>query len=88
MWEEAAKFPLYGKLYDYSIYKFTCFNNRAEEEHLTDDSRRIKDIKPVGAFLRVSIYGNDTAETILNQQIGHVIGKRKCFSIFDWCNLG
>ncbi|CAH0555330.1 unnamed protein product [Brassicogethes aeneus] len=75
LWEEAAKYPLYGKLHDVSIYKFMCINHMSEREHLTDETKKIRDIKPQACVLIITEY-KDSAEDVLNTQIGHIIGKR------------
>nr|CAI5869888.1 unnamed protein product [Callosobruchus analis] len=48
LWEEATKYPLYGKLHDMSVYIFTYVNSMAEKEKLTDESKRLCDIRPIG----------------------------------------
>ncbi|XP_072379316.1 phosphatidylinositol 4,5-bisphosphate 3-kinase catalytic subunit beta isoform isoform X1 [Diabrotica undecimpunctata] len=76
LWEEAAKFPLFGKLHDMSVYIFTYINSMAEREKLNDESRRLCDIRPTGAILIVSECRGEKADDTLNISIGHLIGKR------------
>uniref|UniRef100_A0A6P7GNJ1 Phosphatidylinositol 4,5-bisphosphate 3-kinase catalytic subunit delta isoform-like n=1 Tax=Diabrotica virgifera virgifera TaxID=50390 RepID=A0A6P7GNJ1_DIAVI len=76
LWEEAAKFPLFGKLHDMSGYIFTYINSMAEREKLNDESRRLCDIRPTGSILIVSECGGEKSDDTLNISIGHLIGKR------------
>lgn len=77
LWDEAAKYPLYGTLHDMSVYIFMCINNMAELEELTDENRRLCDIRPTGAVLKIAECFGDKADNTLNVQISHLIGKRK-----------
>ncbi|KAJ3643840.1 hypothetical protein Zmor_026526 [Zophobas morio] len=74
LWEEAAKYPLHGKLHDMSVYVFTCINSMAEREELHDESRRICDVKPTCAVLKIERLGTEPDNKI-NVQIGHLIGR-------------
>ncbi|KAJ8980774.1 hypothetical protein NQ317_016025 [Molorchus minor] len=76
LWEEAAKFPLYGKLHDMSVYTFTYINSMAEREKLHDESRRIGDIRPTGAVLVITECREEKADESVNITIGQLIGKR------------
>ncbi|KAG5883732.1 hypothetical protein JTB14_024233 [Gonioctena quinquepunctata] len=76
LWEEAAKFPLYGKLHDMSVYIFTYVNSMAEREKLIDESRRLCDVRPTGAVLIITECRGDNADDSINISIGHLIGKR------------
>lgn len=76
MWEEAAKFPLYGKLHNMSVYIFTYINSMAEKEKLVDESRRLCDIRPTGAVLIITECREEEMDDSLNISIGHLIGKR------------
>ncbi|KAJ8946954.1 hypothetical protein NQ314_008755 [Rhamnusium bicolor] len=76
LWEEASKFPLYGKLHDMSVYIFTYINSMAEKEKLNDESRRICDIRPTGAVLMITECIGEKADDSTNISIGHLIGKQ------------
>lgn len=61
-----------------SVYTFTFVNTMAQVEEVTDESRRLCDIKPTGAVLKVSeCMGNKNDDNTLNVQISHLIGKSK-----------
>ncbi|RZB77474.1 phosphatidylinositol 4,5-bisphosphate 3-kinase catalytic subunit delta isoform, partial [Asbolus verrucosus] len=74
LWDEATKYPLHGKLHDMSVYVFTCINSMAEREELHDESRRICDVKPTCAVLKIECLGNEPDNKV-NVQIGHLIGR-------------
>uniref|UniRef100_A0A1Y1N7Q3 PI3K-RBD domain-containing protein n=1 Tax=Photinus pyralis TaxID=7054 RepID=A0A1Y1N7Q3_PHOPY len=76
LWDEATKYPLYGTLHDMSVYIFMCINSMAELEELIDENRRLCDIRPTGAVLKITECVGDKADNSLNVQIGHLIGKR------------
>ncbi|KAJ8947735.1 hypothetical protein NQ318_017997 [Aromia moschata] len=76
LWEEASKFPLYGKLHDMSVYIFTYINSMAEREKLNDETRRLCDIRPTGAVLIITECRGEKADDSINITIGHLIGKR------------
>ncbi|CAH1990801.1 unnamed protein product [Acanthoscelides obtectus] len=76
LWEEATKYPLYGKLHDMSVYIFTYVNSMAEKEKLTDESKRLCDIRPIGVTLIVTECRGEKADDSINITIGHLIGKR------------
>lgn len=75
LWEEAARYPLYGMLHDASSYVFACINSMAENEELDDENRRICDIRPFCSVLRIIERKGNKAEKSLNNQISHLIGK-------------
>jgi phosphatidylinositol-4,5-bisphosphate 3-kinase len=74
LWDEATKYPLHGKLHDMSVYVFTCINSMAEREELHDESRRVCDVKPTCAVLKIECLGNEPDNKV-NVQIGHLIGR-------------
>ncbi|XP_076360353.1 phosphatidylinositol 4,5-bisphosphate 3-kinase catalytic subunit beta isoform-like isoform X1 [Tachypleus tridentatus] len=75
-WEEAQKLPLYGLLHDMQTYIFLCINQTtAEQEEIIDENRRVSDVRPFQAILRLVEKKGDQAETQLNTQIGWLIGK-------------
>ncbi|KAL1502865.1 hypothetical protein ABEB36_007943 [Hypothenemus hampei] len=76
LWEEAATYPLSGKLQaDRSQYIFKIINCMAEEEELNDGSRRICDIRPMGGALIISERRLNSVDHSMNLTIGHLIGK-------------
>lgn len=81
MWDEAATYPLYGRLHDMSVHVFKCINSMAELEELNDETRRLCDVRPTGAVLIITECFHDRDDT-LNVQIGHLIGKRKPHVVF------
>ncbi|KAL3270242.1 hypothetical protein HHI36_009298 [Cryptolaemus montrouzieri] len=76
LWDEAANYPLYGKLYDISGYVFTCINGMAEHVKLLDECRRLCDIRPIGAILKIVEAKTDKLDETTSGQVGHLIGKR------------
>ncbi|XP_023030262.1 phosphatidylinositol 3-kinase 92E [Leptinotarsa decemlineata] len=76
LWEEASKFPLFGKLHDMSVYIFTYVNSMAEREKLIDETRKLCDIRPTGAVLIITECRGEKADDSINISIGHLIGKR------------
>ncbi|XP_076360184.1 phosphatidylinositol 4,5-bisphosphate 3-kinase catalytic subunit beta isoform-like isoform X4 [Tachypleus tridentatus] len=75
-WEEAQKLPLYGLLHDMQTYIFRCINQTtSEQEELMEENKRICDVRPFQAVLRLVEKKGDKAETQLNAQIGLLIGK-------------
>lgn len=80
LWEEASKFPLHGMLHDASSYVFSCVNDMSEPEELVDENKRLCDVRPFLAVLKViERMGDDKAEKTLNVQISRLIGKGRCF---------
>uniref|UniRef100_A0A1B6CVF3 phosphatidylinositol 3-kinase n=1 Tax=Clastoptera arizonana TaxID=38151 RepID=A0A1B6CVF3_9HEMI len=75
LWEEASKYPLHGTLHEPSSYVFCCINCMAETEELIDEHRRLCDVKPFAAVLKIIERKDDKAEKILNGQITRLIGK-------------
>lgn len=57
-----------------SVYVFTCINSMAEREELHDEQRRICDIRPTCAVLKIECLGNEPDNSV-NVQIGHLIGR-------------
>ncbi|XP_050305092.1 phosphatidylinositol 4,5-bisphosphate 3-kinase catalytic subunit delta isoform [Anthonomus grandis grandis] len=76
VWDEASKYPLYGKLQaDKSQYIFRIVNSMAEREELTDECRKLSDIKPMGCVIIISERRQTSADHSINVTIGHLIGK-------------
>lgn len=77
LWEEAPNYPLHGKLHDISHYIFSYVNSMAEREQLEDESKRLCDVRPLGATLIITERSGKKADDSINISIGHLIGKRK-----------
>lgn len=75
LWEEANKFPLHGMLHDVKDYRFSCVNHMSEQEELDDENKRLCDVRPFLAVLKVIETGHDKAEKTLNVKISRLIGK-------------
>lgn len=59
-----------------SVYVFMYINSMAEMEEITDETRRLCDIRPSGAVLKITECIGEKADHSFNVQIGHLIGKR------------
>lgn len=76
VWEAAQQLPLYGLLHDMDSYVFVCVNpTTAEQEEQIDELRRLCDVRPFQAVLRLVERKGDKAEKILNSQIRFLLGK-------------
>ncbi|XP_044753388.1 phosphatidylinositol 4,5-bisphosphate 3-kinase catalytic subunit delta isoform isoform X2 [Coccinella septempunctata] len=76
LWDEAANYPLYGKLYDISGYVFMYVNNMAEQVKVIDECRRLCDTRPVGGIFKIVEAKTDKLDETTSGQVGHLIGKR------------
>lgn len=75
-WREARQLPLYRVLRDRDAYVFTCVSERtSEREEFTDEERRLCDVRPFQALLRLVDRRADKADRAVNTQIGLLIGK-------------
>lgn len=54
-------------------------NSMAQMEEVTDESKRLCDIKPTGAVLKIAECSEEKTDHPLNVQISHLIGKRMHF---------
>lgn len=75
LWYEAQKKPLFGALHDMSVYVFMYVNSMSEMEEINDESRRLCDVRPTGAVLKITECVGEKADH-LNVHITHLIGKR------------
>lgn len=75
LFEEATKFPMHWTLQDASSYVFSCINSMAATEELLDESKRLCDVKPFEAVLRLIEKKGNKSEKMLNAHISHLIGK-------------
>lgn len=70
------KYPLADKLRAAATYMFSCVTAMGEWQDLRDESRRICDIKPFGAVLKLIDFTEIEAnEKAINFQISSLIGK-------------
>lgn len=75
-WREARQLPLYRVLRDRDAYVFTCVSERtSEREEFTDEERRLCDVRPFQALLKLVDRRTDKADRAVNAQIGLLIGK-------------
>ncbi|XP_035228755.1 phosphatidylinositol 4,5-bisphosphate 3-kinase catalytic subunit delta isoform-like [Stegodyphus dumicola] len=75
VWETAQHCPLFSLLKDSECYVFQCINlTTAEREELVDEERRLCDVRPFQAFLRLVEKKGDKQEKIINSRLRSVIG--------------
>ncbi|XP_076669716.1 phosphatidylinositol 3-kinase 92E isoform X5 [Andrena cerasifolii] len=75
LWDEASKYPLHGILKDAPSYVFSCINSNSEAEEIRDETRRLCDIKPFCAVLKIVEREGVKSDRNLDSQIGLLIGK-------------
>ncbi|KAG7306900.1 hypothetical protein JYU34_007008 [Plutella xylostella] len=76
LWDKAAKYPLFGMLHEMSGYVFQFINSLAAPEEVDDESKRLRDVKPVCGVLKIIERPNEKpGEHLLNTHISHLIGK-------------
>ncbi|KAG0423968.1 hypothetical protein HPB47_000265, partial [Ixodes persulcatus] len=75
-WREAERLPLYRCLRGRDTYVFTCVSERtSEREEFADERRKLCDVRPFQALLRLVERPSDKADRQTNAQIGLLIGK-------------
>ncbi|CAN7984927.1 unnamed protein product [Ixodes hexagonus] len=75
-WREAERLPLYRCLRGRDTYVFTCVSERtSEREEFADEERKLCDVRPFQALLRLVERPTDKADRQTNAQIGLLIGK-------------
>lgn len=75
-WREAERLPLYRCLRGRDTYVFTCVSERtSEREEFADEGRKLCDVRPFQALLRLVERPSDKADRQTNAQIGLLIGK-------------
>ncbi|XP_075746816.1 phosphatidylinositol 4,5-bisphosphate 3-kinase catalytic subunit beta isoform-like [Rhipicephalus microplus] len=75
-WREARQRPLYRVLRDRDAYVFTCVSERtSEREEFTDEERRLCDVRPFQALLKLVDRRADKTDRAINTQIGLLIGR-------------
>lgn len=64
-------------LHDVSLYRFSFVNHMSEQEELNVDEeyKRLCDVRPFLAVLRIIETGHNKAEKTLNVRISRLIGK-------------
>lgn len=75
LWEEASKYPLHGILHDPNSYSLTFINSMTQHEMVVDENKRLCDVRPFLAILKIVERKEDEAENVLNAQISKLIGK-------------
>ncbi|GAB0088558.1 phosphatidylinositol 4,5-bisphosphate 3-kinase catalytic subunit delta isoform [Sergentomyia squamirostris] len=74
LWEKAEKYPFYGHLRDKSMYVLYALSEFSKPDELTDETKRICDVKPYFCILKISEKQISTNNT-LNKNINYLIGK-------------
>lgn len=85
LWDRAnnGNFPLFGLLNEMSSYVFTFVNSLAVLEEVDDESKRIRDIKPVlGVLVVIKRSIERPGEQLLKTHISHLIGKGEHITLF------
>lgn len=63
-------------LHHMSVYVFQFVNSLAALEEVDDESRRLRDVKPVcGVLTLIERRSDNAGDNLLNTQISHLIGK-------------
>jgi len=62
-------------LHDPSSYSLTFINSMTQREMVVDENKRLCDVKPFLAILKIVERIEDEAENVLNAQISNLIGK-------------
>lgn len=76
LWDKATKYPLFGMLHEMSGYVFRFVNSLAAPEEVDDESKRLRDIRPVCGVLMIHERSIERpGEQLLNTQISHLIGR-------------
>ncbi|KAF8774814.1 Phosphatidylinositol 4 like protein [Argiope bruennichi] len=75
VWEMAQRVPLFGLLRDSDSYVFQCINlSTAERDDLTEEDRRLCEIRPFQGVLRLVERQGDEEEKALHSRLNFVIG--------------
>lgn len=74
LWNHAQTYPLFHLLHDVESYIFECVNQAAVHEELEDETRRLCDVRPFLAVLKLITRSCDPVEK-LDSKIGVLIGK-------------
>ncbi|XP_072040806.1 phosphatidylinositol 4,5-bisphosphate 3-kinase catalytic subunit beta isoform-like [Amphiura filiformis] len=75
VWKQAKRFPMFNQLLDINYYVFQCINQNAEQEELLDEKRRLCDVQPFSADLRLILKAGDVEDKVLSRNISHLIDK-------------
>lgn len=77
LWENAARYPLYGFLHDKSEYVVSVISNfgkKAKAEEIFDETVRLCDVQPYFCILKIAEKTKST-DNPLEKDITHLIGK-------------
>ncbi|GBM84716.1 Phosphatidylinositol 4,5-bisphosphate 3-kinase catalytic subunit delta isoform [Araneus ventricosus] len=75
VWELAQRVPLFGLLRDSDSYVFQCINlSTAEREDLTEEDRRLCEVRPFQGVIRLVERKGDEEEKALHSRLNFVIG--------------
>ncbi|XP_078522239.1 phosphatidylinositol 4,5-bisphosphate 3-kinase catalytic subunit beta isoform isoform X2 [Lissotriton helveticus] len=74
LWKHAQTYPLFHLLHEVESYIFECVNQAAVHEELEDETRRLCDVRPFLAVLKLITRSCDPVEK-LDSKIGVLIGK-------------
>lgn len=67
---------MHGLLHgDIRLYRFSFVNHMSEQEELENEGKRLCDVRPFLAVLRLIEIGHNLAEKTLNVKISRLIGK-------------
>lgn len=66
-----------------SVYVFSYVNSMAEREKLNDESRRLCDVRPLGAVLIITECRGEKDDDTIDFSIGHLIGKSSIFHLYS-----
>ena len=75
LWHEAKKQPLFHRLREADNYVFTYVTTKAKLVECVDENEQLDEIRPYKPIFKVVQKEGDRTLSILNNQIGEVIGK-------------
>ncbi|XP_055310433.1 phosphatidylinositol 4,5-bisphosphate 3-kinase catalytic subunit beta isoform [Sitodiplosis mosellana] len=78
LWENAQRFPLYGRLHDKSEYVITVisgsFGKKGKAEEIHNEAIRLCDVQPYFCLLKI-VEKDKSTDNPLEKDISHLIGK-------------
>lgn len=75
LWTEAQRQPLFKLLREPECYVFVYVTTRSKQVECVDESQRLNEIRPYKPIFKVVQREGDRTLSLLNSQIGEVIGK-------------
>ena len=75
LWAEAKRQPLFHLLRDPESYVFVYVTTRSKQVECVEESQRLNEIRPYKPIFKVVQREGDRTLSLLNSQIGEVIGK-------------